>query len=552
MEATAQQRRAHPGATALEAVGYHVQEFLSVAAELAGAANSHGETDAASPAGADDPWGVDLGALSDSKAVSWAQDLEAVSRVLSALQVQVAGELAERVRDKRFAVSGVNKPVTLLVSALRLSAAEAYRRLELAEGLLPVIDSLTGQLQAPQHPILGQAFFGGEISVEQALIASKFADEASHLAAGNRISRQEAQNVENTLARYAVEETPDFLRRIGQRVLNNLDPEGMQPTEGQLIAKQGIHFRKPRRGLVHVDGHLTVSQYESVMSGIGWATNPSNPSNPAGSGDKRVEGQGLESRDSENRESARERGVKIPAAGSGEELQGLSSLDPQATDPSTEDSRTYAQKLLDGLIHCVLIAAGSGTLSHNGGLRPQLFITTTQADLERRAARHYGNDGRSSRDADWQEELGSFAFLPYSGPQPLGLFDQDLCDAEVTRIMMGEGQNIVGVGRSQRLFTTAQRKILLARDLGCTFPDCTAPPQWCEAHHVIPWQLGGLTDLNNAALLCKHHHTLIHTSTWQLSLVQGTPTFTPPYILDPQQRPRHNNFHHARLEVPPG
>ncbi len=66
------------------------------------------------------------------------------------------------------------------------------------------------------------------------------------------------------------------------------------------------------------------------------------------------------------------------------------------------------------------------------------------------------------------------------------------------------------MGRLTRLFTPAQRKALWHRDKGCAFPGCTTPPQWCEAHHVLHWIHGGLTDLRNAALLCPRHHHHVH------------------------------------------
>ncbi|MEO5610332.1 MAG: HNH endonuclease, partial [Ornithinibacter sp.] len=37
------------------------------------------------------------------------------------------------------------------------------------------------------------------------------------------------------------------------------------------------------------------------------------------------------------------------------------------------------------------------------------------------------------------------------------------------------------------------------------------PAAWARAHHVQHWADGGLSDLDNAALLCQRHHTLVHT-----------------------------------------
>ena len=36
------------------------------------------------------------------------------------------------------------------------------------------------------------------------------------------------------------------------------------------------------------------------------------------------------------------------------------------------------------------------------------------------------------------------------------------------------------------------------------------PPAWCDGHHLISWLMGGPTDRHNTALLCRHHHTVVH------------------------------------------
>ncbi|WP_240917565.1 HNH endonuclease signature motif containing protein [Phycicoccus sp. HDW14] len=84
------------------------------------------------------------------------------------------------------------------------------------------------------------------------------------------------------------------------------------------------------------------------------------------------------------------------------------------------------------------------------------------------------------------------------------------CDATlVTHLLGGHGEPLA-LSRAQRLFSRGQRRHLGLRDRGCTFPGCTAPASWCEAHHVIHWADGGATDVTNAALLCARHHHVVH------------------------------------------
>ena len=84
------------------------------------------------------------------------------------------------------------------------------------------------------------------------------------------------------------------------------------------------------------------------------------------------------------------------------------------------------------------------------------------------------------------------------------------CEAGIVPVVMGAPSEVLDLGYTQRLFTPAQRRALATRDKGCTFPGCTVPPMWCEAHHVEHWLHGGPTDLCNGALLCGRHHTVVH------------------------------------------
>jgi hypothetical protein len=84
------------------------------------------------------------------------------------------------------------------------------------------------------------------------------------------------------------------------------------------------------------------------------------------------------------------------------------------------------------------------------------------------------------------------------------------CDGGITRLVMAPGNVPMDQGRSQRLFTPAQRRALEVRDRGCVFTGCTAPTWWCDAHHLLEWINGGETSLQNSALLCERHHTKVH------------------------------------------
>jgi len=89
-----------------------------------------------------------------------------------------------------------------------------------------------------------------------------------------------------------------------------------------------------------------------------------------------------------------------------------------------------------------------------------------------------------------------------------------LCDCSIERVVAdkiaGAVSRILDLGRTTDTVTAAQRKALVARDRHCRYPGCDRPASWCDAHHIWWWSQGGPTNLDNLALLCRRHHTLIH------------------------------------------
>lgn len=84
------------------------------------------------------------------------------------------------------------------------------------------------------------------------------------------------------------------------------------------------------------------------------------------------------------------------------------------------------------------------------------------------------------------------------------------CSAGLLPLVL-DGESLpLDLGRSQRLFTPAQRVVLAVRDRGCSFPGCDRPPSDCEAHHGRdPWWRSGRTDVADGVLVCPHHHHLV-------------------------------------------
>ena len=49
---------------------------------------------------------------------------------------------------------------------------------------------------------------------------------------------------------------------------------------------------------------------------------------------------------------------------------------------------------------------------------------------------------------------------------------------------------------------------------GCRFPGCVH--RIVDIHHIVAWEDGGATDVDNGLLLCRRHHELVHAG-WRIS-----------------------------------
>ena len=110
-------------------------------------------------------------------------------------------------------------------------------------------------------------------------------------------------------------------------------------------------------------------------------------------------------------------------------------------------------------------------------------------------------------------------------------------EADIIPVVPGDGGGILAHGRTKRHATTKHRRVLAARDRGCSFPGCDAPPQWTQTHHIIHWAHGGRTDLTNTTLLCGYHHRTHETQGWECQMINGVPMWPPPWWPTPPAHP---------------
>ncbi|OZC69131.1 hypothetical protein CH276_03125, partial [Rhodococcus sp. 06-470-2] len=108
------------------------------------------------------------------------------------------------------------------------------------------------------------------------------------------------------------------------------------------------------------------------------------------------------------------------------------------------------------------------------------------------------------------------------------------------------------LGRSKRIASADQRIVLIARDRGCSFPSCTRPATWCQAHHVTDWNTGGYTDIDGLTFGCDMHHALVGTGPGKWATTKtgarhrypGRTLWHPPAGMDPTRRGLINHAHH--------
>jgi hypothetical protein len=93
-----------------------------------------------------------------------------------------------------------------------------------------------------------------------------------------------------------------------------------------------------------------------------------------------------------------------------------------------------------------------------------------------------------------------------------------ICNGTVHPVIVGVDGVPLNVGRGQRLATRAQRRALRAMYRSCAIDHCDVPFGRCEIHHILPFELGGRTDLHNLLPLCSRHHHLVHELGWRLDL----------------------------------
>jgi len=182
-------------------------------------------------------------------------------------------------------------------------------------------------------------------------------------------------------------------------------------------------------------------------------------------------------------------------------------VDP--TDPGLDDRPSQRRARALGEL-CTRAAASP----ENPARRQPLFVLHTTVDTL----------AETGDPTDWMLATEQ----AWSSAIPLDMAHLWSCDCWLAQVVIRRSDGeVLDAGRELRVANRAMRRALVARDgHHCAVPGCDRPVGWCDAHHIIWWENGGLTKLENLVFLCRWHHTRIHAGELVVEMVDDRPRFT--------------------------
>ncbi|CAM5785932.1 DUF222 domain-containing protein [Cellulomonas persica] len=196
-------------------------------------------------------------------------------------------------------------------------------------------------------------------------------------------------------------------------------------------------------------------------------------------------------------------------------------LESVAGRPSADDERTSEQRRADALDTLATDLLASPKNAAGAVVPPQVSVIVTEPTwLALTAAL------RSGDRTPLAERLRGLPPVTDEDGRPLppSAVAQLVCDSALTRIVVDAQGTPVDLGRTTRLITNEVRRAVVARDGGCAWNGCDAVARWCEGHHIEWWERdGGVTSIENSALLCSFHHHVVHQESLHVERLEPPP-----------------------------
>lgn len=401
------------------------------------------------------------GALPNAELIVAFDEIAARRRAIDAALVRMAGEIAARSdalapEDSLARAAGHRSVRELVQHRLGVRSREASILCAVADATRSRV-SLSGTTIPVPHPHVAAGLAAGAIAIAQ---AHAIVDPL--LGSAARIAPDDLELAELDLVAHAcgmdpaddgAPMVPEDLATVARRWIAHLDPDGEEPRHDDLLAQRYLRTRRRRDGMLAGEFLAMPEQGDAFESMLDALVKP--------------------------------RRVVF------EDACGADSDDEHATHPA--DERTLQQRRVDALadVAAHYAATDAPKICEEA---PTLVVTIAEEALH----------GRVDRLAD-------VATLQRSGlPVPVHVAARILCDGFVQALVQRADGEPLRLGRRRRRFSMSQRRAIIARDRHCRAPGCTAPPAWCETHHVVRWADGGRTDVANGILLCRFHHAEVH------------------------------------------
>jgi hypothetical protein len=414
----------------------------------------------------------------DATLCAIAEAVESVGRLIDGLRATTAAEIDERSRfelgrDGLAYRLGHRRAVHLLEDLTRTSQADAAARVRLGRSIRAGA-GLDGRALPARFPHVAAAVRSGSIAIESARVVVQCLSQAARHNADPEL----IDDAEQALVAEARRESSDCVAVMARAWRDALDPDGTAPREEALRDRRSFVLGRERNGMTPFWGAADPVAAAQLKAAFAESTAP----------------------DAAPRFLSEE-----------DTLLGTTSISTLDGDivQRVSDPRTREQRQFDVMFG--LLTAGM----RSNGQRPTATVMAV-ISLE---------NLESGAGLGWLDDVAE--------PVSAQTIRELVCDAGFRRLLLGPDGEPLAEGRMERLFTQAQRRALGVRDGGCVWPQCTAPPSWCDAHHVEEWAKGGLTDVDNGALLCSAHHHMLHNSDFTMKMIDGRPHLLAPPWLDP-------------------
>ena len=227
---------------------------------LAGLREAMSRLDAAW-AGADE-----AGDLSRGQLIAVTDAIGVLQRRLDAVQVAVAGRIAEESRPELGAESlakqqGFRTPAKLIAATTGVSTGDAARLVQVGEATAPRSD-LRGVRLPAKYPVVSEALDSGALGAPAAAMIIAALDRCRIAAGVERVAEGERLLVEK-----AEGLALDDVRRLVVRAQAWLDPDGLEPQEEERRGKRALSLFE-RDGMVHLNAVLDVESAAPVVTAI--------------------------------------------------------------------------------------------------------------------------------------------------------------------------------------------------------------------------------------------------------------------------------------------